>query len=284
MNITEKIRKLCEENGISVRKLEQEVGIANGTIRRWYEQCPAADRLKRVADFFGVSMDSLLDENPINMKHGQISVAQVVTKDMYPYNLAKVILGEDATEVLNPFALMQVVENELVRNEVIVLQLRYKYGWTYKRIAEEYDVLEKRIRQIEARGVRKLRHPSRSHQYLVRSRSEYKENKDLKEEINYLERENRFLRKMANESDALHRKILAFDLGLYEAKLNKLDLSTRALNCLSNNSIETIGQLIDTDSDAIWKFQGIGEKTYQEIKEAIDRTIKKIKYIEEGTD
>ena len=55
-----KIAQLCKEKGISVAKLERETGISNGTISRWGTSSPTVDKLSRVADYFGVSVDSLI--------------------------------------------------------------------------------------------------------------------------------------------------------------------------------------------------------------------------------
>ena len=35
MNLVEKVKKLCEERGISVPKLEKELGFGNGAIYNW---------------------------------------------------------------------------------------------------------------------------------------------------------------------------------------------------------------------------------------------------------
>ena len=51
---------LCRKNGISIAKLEKEAGIGNGTIGRWEKSSPSVDNLKKVADHFCVSIDSLL--------------------------------------------------------------------------------------------------------------------------------------------------------------------------------------------------------------------------------
>ena len=58
--IIERIRRLCDESGISIAKLEQECGLANATIRRWGASSPSAENLAKVADYFGVSVDFLL--------------------------------------------------------------------------------------------------------------------------------------------------------------------------------------------------------------------------------
>lgn len=58
--ILKNISSLCKEKGISIAKLEKEVGLGNGTIGKWAESSPKVDTLKKVADFFGVTVDSLL--------------------------------------------------------------------------------------------------------------------------------------------------------------------------------------------------------------------------------
>ena len=58
--IYERISKLCAEHKISIAKLEKETGISNGTIARWGKSSPTADKLTKVADHFGVSVDYLL--------------------------------------------------------------------------------------------------------------------------------------------------------------------------------------------------------------------------------
>ena len=51
---------LCKKKGISIAKLEKEAGIGNGTIGRWEKSSPNVDNLKKVADYFGVTLDSLI--------------------------------------------------------------------------------------------------------------------------------------------------------------------------------------------------------------------------------
>ena len=58
------ILKLCKERGISVARLERELGFGNATIRGWGNSSPNVDNLKKVADFFGVTVDSLISNAP----------------------------------------------------------------------------------------------------------------------------------------------------------------------------------------------------------------------------
>lgn len=59
--LLENIRRLCSKKPISIAKLERETGISNGTISRWDTSSPTIDNVRKVADFFGVSVDDLLN-------------------------------------------------------------------------------------------------------------------------------------------------------------------------------------------------------------------------------
>lgn len=60
--LLDRICTLCESQGISISKLEKEVGLGNATIRGWAKSSPKTENLKKVADFFGVTTDELLRE------------------------------------------------------------------------------------------------------------------------------------------------------------------------------------------------------------------------------
>lgn len=58
--IYERIEKLCKERGISVRKLEGECSLSNGSVAKWKTSSPSVESLGKVAQFFGVSIDELV--------------------------------------------------------------------------------------------------------------------------------------------------------------------------------------------------------------------------------
>jgi len=62
--VYDKIMALCKERKVPVYQLEKSCGIGNGTIGRWSESNPRVDRLKLVADFFGVTIDELISDAP----------------------------------------------------------------------------------------------------------------------------------------------------------------------------------------------------------------------------
>ena len=56
----ERIKNLCYRKEISIRQLERETGLADRTIGRWDTNMPSIDRVKKVAEYFGVTVDYLL--------------------------------------------------------------------------------------------------------------------------------------------------------------------------------------------------------------------------------
>lgn len=57
------VSNLCQSKGISIAKLERELGFGNATIRGWANSSPTVEKLKAVADYFGVTVDDLLSDN-----------------------------------------------------------------------------------------------------------------------------------------------------------------------------------------------------------------------------
>ena len=60
MTLLNRIKLLCDEHGETLASLERKMDFGNGTIRRWENTIPSGDRLGKVADFFGVTVDYLL--------------------------------------------------------------------------------------------------------------------------------------------------------------------------------------------------------------------------------
>lgn len=60
MSLFDRIAELRLNCGLSQNALEKEVGLPRNTICKWDKSVPASDKLKLVADYFGVSMEYLL--------------------------------------------------------------------------------------------------------------------------------------------------------------------------------------------------------------------------------
>ena len=55
----DQIRKLCEDNNVSVQQLSRDIEVSKNTIGRWDTNSPSVDKVIKVADYFNVSMDYL---------------------------------------------------------------------------------------------------------------------------------------------------------------------------------------------------------------------------------
>ena len=56
------VKRICEENGISVRKIEKDLQLSNGSICKWNENEPGIRKVQKVADYLGVSIETLLED------------------------------------------------------------------------------------------------------------------------------------------------------------------------------------------------------------------------------
>lgn len=60
--LKDKIIELCNERGISISKLEEECGVGHATIRKWDRSAPTITTVKKVADYFGISLCELIGD------------------------------------------------------------------------------------------------------------------------------------------------------------------------------------------------------------------------------
>lgn len=63
MNRLEKLQNLCKQRGITINKLEQELGMPQSSLQKIGQSVPKADRLYRVAQYFNVPMEYFLDDD-----------------------------------------------------------------------------------------------------------------------------------------------------------------------------------------------------------------------------
>ena len=59
-DLVNRIEKRIKEKGNNFKRVEQELGLGNGTIKRWSTQSPRLDKLVPVAEYLQVSLDYLV--------------------------------------------------------------------------------------------------------------------------------------------------------------------------------------------------------------------------------
>lgn len=60
MTIVDRVKQLCQNKGVSVSRLEEDLDFGRNSLYRWKTQSPSADKLQKVADYFNISVDYLL--------------------------------------------------------------------------------------------------------------------------------------------------------------------------------------------------------------------------------
>lgn len=68
----------------SVRKLEEEIGLSNGLIASWSKSEPSKEKVEKVANFFNVSVDYLLNgkkDEPNGKHENSIDVNELLEND-----------------------------------------------------------------------------------------------------------------------------------------------------------------------------------------------------------
>lgn len=64
MGIVERVRALAAEKGETIASVERACSFGQGSIRKWDSAAPSADKLYKVAQMFGVTMEYLLMGGP----------------------------------------------------------------------------------------------------------------------------------------------------------------------------------------------------------------------------
>lgn len=139
---------------------------------------------------------------------------------VWPYNLTYEIFSEIKHVDISVFT--QIIEEELNAREADVIFCYYRDGMTLDDIAVEHSVTRERIRQIKAKGVRKLRYSPRVKRYILCSYDDVAEFQNKLSELQIMISE---LQKIVHGEDAAIAEV-------EEPTIDALNLSIRPYNCL----------------------------------------------------
>lgn len=60
MNLLDRVKVLCKSKGISLGRMEKEIGISNGASSKWKVSSPSFEILQKLSSYFDVSLDFLM--------------------------------------------------------------------------------------------------------------------------------------------------------------------------------------------------------------------------------
>lgn len=175
----------------------------------------------------------------------------------YPENLLCAIMGERNIDEIGFNADMSIIKERLEKmldtlfpREKDALLFRFRDNMTQLQVGDIFGVTRERAHQIEAKALRKLRHPTK--------RSFIRDGIDIEaERLKALE-----LAKTQKEEKIVN---LQFD----KIGIEHLGLSVRSYNCLKRAGYDTLKEiLVLTDAD-FWRIRNMGSRSINEVKEKI---------------
>ena len=189
--------------------------------------------------------------------------------DIFPWNLAadvyRVQSGDiakryEALAHVNSLGLVSALDTLTDREKRILLR-RYRDCATYEQIGKDYGVCRERIRQIESRAIRKLRHPARRELYELVTLEEYH---DLQQDYWELMAQYKQLRDKlpAEEREAAGKQD---NSDLMAMPLVDLDLSVRSYNCLFRAGVKTVGDIVNMPKSKMRRIRNFGRKSMEEV-------------------
>ena len=241
--------ELARQAGISPWNVGD--NIKNGTI--------SLESLVKYANALGCTADDILGDSVDRTKFNPI----VDLEDFFPYNLAvAVYLDSSIMENVNIPRLREAFAT-LTDREQAVIYCRFRAHMTLEDTAKIYDVTRERIRQVEAKALRKLRHPSRKFIFDIDKME--KQRKDALEKCSRLELENITLRdklsmKPEGEVEPEPETPKAEDI-----PIDELELSVRSYNCLKRAGFNTVEDLSKTTIEKLMRVRNLGKRSIDEI-------------------
>lgn len=82
MTLRERIKNLCKEKGCSVNQLEIDCGFGKGYISKLEKSKPNSEKLQKIADYLGVSLDYLMNGETSEFSKEQAFLDFKISQDL----------------------------------------------------------------------------------------------------------------------------------------------------------------------------------------------------------
>jgi len=185
--------------------------------------------------------------------------------DIYPLNIVDVLFDEKIPNVYLQGVLHALAT--LTEREQKVLSLRYKDGFTLEKTAKALNITRERVRQIEAKAMRKMRHPSRIELMKAVPFAELHEAEKkyaaLKEQHELLVRAFELINNKATTPEEV--RTLAEGAVWMRTDISELDFSCRTYNCLKRAGKNTLKDLAEMTEEDLRSVRNLGHKSFDEV-------------------
>lgn len=284
------------------------VNIASFNNYRGGRSLPGSEQLYNIADYFHVSIDYLFGRCELDTEEYEADCADIVRSSyrkylltsrrvpkyvslkiedtiaypVWPYNLLDAIfttkMDPDQDVIDYPLTPNQlegfcyVFERYLTEREKVCINLYFKDERSLEECGKHLNVGKERVRQIIAKAIRKLRHPSRSN--IIRYGTDVLEHNKKQDEIRRLNSEldlkilelSKRKEELDNAGEITQEDIEDALTDVYCMPIGDLELSVRSYNCLTRAGCLTTADVIDKiEDDSIIRIRNLGRRSAAEI-------------------
>lgn len=208
-------------------------------------------------------------------------------KPSFPQNLVDALTGyghrAEPKEPENPLELMEPVSvatalaimeaARLTEREQRVILLRYLDGLDLVETGKRFGVTRERIRQVEAKAIRKMLRPSCRE---ILRKGFYRWTLDEIEhraESIAVEKIMEFKRAWAeehNDEPVTAEETVDSGDSILNRPIECLDMSVRSYNCLKRANIDTVRDLTERTRDSIMYIRNLGRKSFEEVERKLN--------------
>jgi hypothetical protein len=205
--------------------------------------------------------------------------------ETYPFNLIALVLDLPSEElaktgyvnvdsdVQRELAVMWV--NDIIKTCQIakrfdIVEMRYQQHMGLVAIGEKYHITRNRVREILAKFIRQMRHPTRSRKLRFVTNVLF----NTRGEVNFADIISKYEREMTEKEIVRDLAEKNGNVKLDDITIEELDFSVRTFNCLKRSGINNVEELVDaittkTEIGFLCDIRNIGKKSYGEIKDKL---------------
>ena len=152
-------QKWCEVNGLGYTQINNLINMTESPLLKIGALSASAEKLCNVLGKLPEELWTNDQIRPLEKNFTELDMTQDQVMALLPLSETTYIQDFDKKDLEE---VMEAALSTLNRRESKVLHLRYKQGLLLEEIAEKFDITIERVRQIESKALRNLRHPSTS--------------------------------------------------------------------------------------------------------------------------
>ena len=200
--------------------------------------------------------------------------------DVYPFNVADAVVGDKIPNVY--LQGIRLAISTLTEREETVIRLRFKDELTLENVGKQIGTTRERARQIEAKALRKMRHPDRQRMMLAVPVAEVDEVRTkytaLKEQYELLVKAFELISGKATTPESVEK--IAEAAVWMQTSIENMDFSVRTYNCLRRAGKDTLKDLVEMTEEELRGIRNLGRKSVDEVVYTLEQHGLTLKWVQ----